>query len=226
VAVAFDKLTGQEKWKALAAKEQGYCPPTLIHHGGADQLLIWDAETLHSLNPQTGAAYWSLPIAPGFGMSIAAPRLAGDLLFVSGIGPAGGIFKLDPAQPAVPETVWKADPKHGVSCSTSTPFIREGVIYGVDCRSGGLRAVDIASGNWLWETWLPTTGERRANSGTAFLVEHGAQDVLFIEQGRFHILRPTGEAFGRDVVWSQPAFAHGCCFARNDEELVCVSLKK
>ena len=46
----------------------------------------------------------------------------------------------------------------------------------------------------------------------------------YTEHGRFHVLDPTNEAFGRPVVWSYPAFAEKCVFARNDEELVCVSL--
>src|SRR5262245_6907032 len=46
VAVAFDKETGKEKWKALSLKnsELGYCPPTLIEAGGAKQLIIWHPE--------------------------------------------------------------------------------------------------------------------------------------------------------------------------------------
>jgi len=46
------------------------------------------------------------------------------------------------------------------------------------------------------------------------------------EISRFHVLEPTGECFGRSVVWSHPAFAEKCCFARNDQEIVCVSLAK
>ena len=44
------------------------------------------------------------------------------------------------------------------------------------------------------------------------------------ELGRFHVLEPTNSTFGRPVVWSHPAFARKCVFARNDKELVCVSL--
>jgi hypothetical protein len=29
---------------------------------------------------------------------------------------------------------------------------------------------------------------------------------------------------GRMVVWSHPAFANRCVYARNDQEIVCVSL--
>ncbi len=40
------------------------------------------------------------------------------------------------------------------------------------------------------------------------------------------VLEPTATAMGRDVVWSHPAFAGKCMFARNDKELICVSLAK
>ncbi|SFJ31444.1 PQQ-binding-like beta-propeller repeat protein [Planctomicrobium piriforme] len=241
VAVAFDKKTGEEKWKALSAKEQGYCPPTIIHYADRDELLIWDAERLNGMNPLTGELLWSHDIPSGFGMAIMAPQLAGDQLFASAIGPAGGLFRLRDSDPKI-EPVWLGTPKTGVSCANSTPFLQDGVIYGVDCRSGGLRAVDIKDGAWLWETYAPTTGDHRAGHGTAFLVKQGDRFWLFSETGdlilaklspekyeelgRTHVLEPTGEAFGRSVVWTAPAFANGCCFVRNDKEVVCVSLKK
>jgi hypothetical protein len=34
----------------------------------------------------------------------------------------------------------------------------------------------------------------------------------------------SGQRNGKAVVWSHPAFAHRCVFARNDKELVCVDL--
>jgi len=44
------------------------------------------------------------------------------------------------------------------------------------------------------------------------------------EISRAKILEPTTPTFGRKVVWSHPAFANKCVFARNDKEIVCVSL--
>ena len=49
---------------------------------------------------------------------------------------------------------------------------------------------------------------------------------VYTELGRFHVLEHTNEAFGRPVVWSHPAFADKCVFARNDEEIVCVSVAR
>lgn len=242
-AVAFDKDSGQELWRSIDARLAGYCPPTIIEAGGARQLLIWDVDNLNSLNPETGKKLWSFALAPQYDMSITAPRQSGDLLFASGIGNVGACLKLTKDKPGA-ELVWKETPRNGVPCANSTPFLENGMIYGVDCQVGVLRGAKLDNGERLWETFAPTTGEpgKRASHGTAFLVKHADRFFLFSETGdlilaklsekgyeelsRFHVLEPTGECFGRSVVWSHPAFANKCCFARNDKEIVCVSLAK
>lgn len=240
VAVAFDKMTGKEVWRALSASEQGYCPPTMIEHAGRQQLLIWHPEALNSLDPRTGDVYWSLDVKPSYGMSVTAPRKLGSYLFVSGIGSAGALIKLDDDKPAA-EIEWRGKPKDAVYCCNSTPHIVDGVIYGNDCQVGSLMAVRLDNAERLWETFDPTSGgERRASHGTAFIVRNKDRFVLFSETGdlilanlskegyheisRFHVLDPTNECFGRDVVWSHPAFANKSVYARNDKELVCVNL--
>ncbi|NIP85626.1 MAG: PQQ-binding-like beta-propeller repeat protein [Planctomycetales bacterium] len=239
VAVAFDKRDGREVWRALSAGEPGYCPPTMIQHAGRKQLLIWHPNAINALDPASGKLYWSVPLKPDYGMSITAPRRSGDYLFASGIGHVAAMLKLN-GEALEPEVLWRGQTKRAVYCANSTPFLEQGVIYGVDCRSGGLIAARIDDGSRLWETHQPTTGSRRAGHGTAFLVKHQDRFFLFSETGdlilarlspqgyeeldRFHVLEPTGEAFGRPVVWAHPAFAQRAMFARNDQELVCVDL--
>ncbi|HTN76598.1 MAG TPA: PQQ-binding-like beta-propeller repeat protein, partial [Pirellulaceae bacterium] len=241
VAVAFDKDTGKELWKALSAPDAGYCPPTMIEAGGTRQLLIWHPKSLNSLDPATGKVYWSLPLEPAYGMSITAPRQAGDFLYASGIGGVATLFKLDRTKPAA-EVVWEGERKSALYCANSTPLVDNGVLFGTDCDTGALRGVELATGKRLWETFAATTGTRRASHGTAFLVKNGDRFLLFSETGdliiakltaagyeeisRAAVVEPTSEAFGRPVVWSHPAFANKCCFARNDKEIVCVSLAK
>ena len=239
--VAFDKNTGKEIWKALDAKEQGYCPPTMIEAGGKKQLLIWHAESLNSLNPDFGVLYWSVKLAPSYSMAIMAPRRHGDLLFAGGNGDQAVCLKLAADKPAVTE-VWRGKKSTALYPINSTPFLEDGIIYGVD-QPGLLRGVKLETGERLWEASEPVTGkDRSVNSGTAFLVKNGDRFFLFNEIGQLiiakltpkgyeevakaKILDPTGTAFGRDVVWSHPAFARKCCFARNDNEIICVDLSK
>jgi outer membrane protein assembly factor BamB len=243
VAVAFDKDTGKELWKSLSVTgDAGYSPPTIIQAGGKRQLLIWHPQALNSLDPETGKLYWTEPLEPQYGMSCAAPVKSGDLLYASGIGSVGALFRLDQTMPAA-EVVWDGKQNTAVYCSNSTPIIDGGVIYGNDCQVGNLRGVDLATGKRLWETFEPTTGgDRRASHGTAFLTKNGDRYFLFSETGdliiarltaqgyeeqsRAHILEPTGEAMGRSVVWTHPAYANKCAYIRNDKEIVCVSLAK
>ena len=240
VAVAFDKDTGKELWRALDAADAGYCPPTMIEAGGKQQLLIWHPVSLNSLNPETGEVYWTEPLKPAYNMSITAPRQSGDFLYVSGIGDCATLFKLDRTKPAA-EVVWDGTPTTAVFCANSTPAIDGYVIYGNDCQVGNLRAVKLSDGSRLWESFEPTTGgERRASHGTAFITKNGNRYFLFSETGdliiarltpekyeeisRAHLLEPTGEAFNRPVVWSHPAYANKCVYVRNDKEIVCVNL--
>jgi hypothetical protein len=44
------------------------------------------------------------------------------------------------------------------------------------------------------------------------------------EMGRYRLVEPTFPFGNRKVAWPPPAYANGHVFARNDRELVCVSL--
>ena len=44
------------------------------------------------------------------------------------------------------------------------------------------------------------------------------------ELSRAHLLDPVNRDPGRPVVWSHPAFANKSVYARNDAEIICVSL--
>jgi outer membrane protein assembly factor BamB len=253
VAVAFDKESGKEKWRALSARDIGYSPPTLITVGGKDQVVIWHAHAINGLDPLTGKLYWSVGLEPAFEMSIMAPRQAGDKLFAAGIGGAAVVLKLDgEKQTATP--IWQEVkvkgkemvPKRcGLYPVNMTPFIEGGIIYGVD-QPGMLRAVELDTGKKLWFTFKPVLGREEpedfkgAPHGTAFLVKNGDRFFLFAETGeliiaklsrekyeeisRAKVLDTTSAAFSRKVVWSHPAFANKCAYLRNDKEIVCVSL--
>ena len=256
VAVAFDRVTGAERWKALTASESGYCPPTMIESAGVRQLVIWDADNLNALDPATGRVLWSQPLKPMYGMSIMAPQVAdtprGQVLFASGIGRVAALYALAADAPAA-RLLWRGEPKSAVFCANATPFIAGDTLYGCDCDTGMLTAVALDDGRRLWETLEPTTGgERRSKHGTAFLVRQAegvagdpagttrtwifseTGDLIlarlspekYEELGRTRLLDPTNECFGREVVWSHPAFANGCILVRNDREVVCVSAKE
>jgi hypothetical protein len=46
----------------------------------------------------------------------------------------------------------------------------------------------------------------------------------YAEIDRARIVEPVEASRGRDVVWAHPAFANRCVYARNNKEIVCVSM--
>lgn len=239
IAVAFDKLTGEELWRALSAEEQGYCPPTMIDVGGQRQLVIWHAEAINGLEPDTGRVVWAVPLDANYAMGIATPRQLGQYLFAGGIVNKSVLLKWDVDQ-ASPQVLWRGERGRGIGPVMVTPFLEGDYLYGVDGK-GELRCVKLATGEQLWTTYAATTHTNRpTHSACAFLVKQGDRYFVPSETGeliiarltpekydeicRAKIIEPTGVAFGRSVWWSHPAFAERCLFARNDRELVCLSL--
>lgn len=243
--VAFHKDTGKELWRSLSLKraEIGYCPPTMIRAGGKRQLIIWDPEAVHSLDPATGKEYWSQPFFSKANLSIPTPRQDGDKLFITAFYDGAMMLKLDPNQPAA-DVLWKGKSHSETRTDTlhsimPTPVIQGGYIYGV-CSYGQLRCLKEDTGDRVWETFAATTDGEPVRWANAFLIPQGNRFFLFNEKGdliiarltpagyteisRAHILKPTNTMPGRPVVWSHPAFADRCVFARNDKEIVCVDL--
>jgi len=245
VAVAFDARSGEVKWKALNARNQGYCPPSIVKVGGTEQLLIWHPEGMNSLNPKTGDKYWDLPLKPTYGMSVMTPQLVGNKIFASGIGRVGAMIELHENETSA-KFAWRGKPKTAMYCCNSTPLIHEGVIYGSDIRSSQLIAASVEDGERFWSTMEPTVAKKYQKNGgshgTVYLTRHEASGRYWLvnengdlilaelskkgykELGRQHVLEPTNEAFGRPVVWSGPAFSDRAVFMRNDKELVKVDL--
>jgi outer membrane protein assembly factor BamB len=243
VAVAFNKDTGRELWRALGAKEPGYCPPMIYTVGKTRQLIIWHPESINSLDPETGKVYWSQPFPVKSGLSIPTPRLHEDMLFITSFYNGPIMLRLDRDKPAA-SVVWRGtkvserntDGLHSIMC---TPFFEGEHIYGV-CSYGQLRALKAATGERLWETFAATTGNKEVRWANAFLIKNDDRFFLpnvngdliiarltpaaYEEISRAKLLEPTNTAAGRDVVWSHPAFANRCIYARNDKELVCASL--
>ena len=242
-AVAFDKDTGKEIWRALTAKEPGYSSPVIYEAGGKRQLILWDPEAANSVDPVTGEVEWSVPFNSRMGMSIATPRKMGDLLFFTCFYNGSLMLRLDPAKPAA-ATLWRTIKEterdttqlNAVMC---TPFLEDGYIYGV-CSYGQLRCLKADTGERVWETFQATTSGQPVRWGNAFIVKNGDRFFLFNEKGdliiaklsprgyeemsRAHLLEPTGDASGRKVVWSHPAFANRHVYARNDIEIICADL--
>ncbi len=238
--VSFDKDTGRELWRALSVGDMGYCQPVIFEAGGVRQLIVWLPERIVSLDPRTGRVHWEQPFHCRMGHTIMTPVFDGERLFVSTFFNGPIMLRLSADRPAAAE-MWrgKSDSELAtdkVHCLMSTPVLRGGHLYAIDAY-GALRCLKADTGERIWETYQATGNDRWWN---AFLIQHGDRTFLANEQGeliiarltpkgyeeisRARLIEPTQQIRRRNLVWSHPAFANRCVYARNDREIVCASL--
>lgn len=241
--VAFDRKTGEEKWRALSSRQSGYCPPVLIQHEGKPQLILWHGEAINALEPETGKVLWTIPRESRYGVSMAAPIQRGNQLLVSAYWWGSRMLQLKPDH-SVPETLWATEREgdtrtEHLNSLMCTPMAIGDHFYGV-CSQGQLRCLEWKTGRRVWET-MDATGGKPDKWVTAFLTRLGAGSndfLLFNEQGdliratltpegyqeksRKNLIAPNSEDVkNRPVVWSHPAYSNGHVFVRNDGEIRC-----
>jgi len=240
--VAFDKVTGKEKWRALN-DSASYSAPIIIEQAGKRVLVCWTGENIVGIDPLSGTLYWQYPFTQSREViNIATPVFQNNYLFVSSFYDGSLLLKVNPDKLTV-EKVWqrkgsnerKTDSLH---CLISTPLIQADYIYGVDSY-GELRCLALHTGDRIWESLDAVPQARWAN---IHMVRHEDRIWMFNERGELIISKLSQEGFHEisraklinptegqlnqrgGVCWSHPAFAYKHIYIRNDEELLCADL--
>jgi outer membrane protein assembly factor BamB len=250
--VTLNPIDGKEIWKTLSAAEPGYSAPQIRTLAEQRQLIVWHSEGLAGLTPDTGRVLWSIPHATKLGMSLTTPAIEGDRLALSSQYEGALMLQFNPG-PAAPKILWQASTggapekewkKAGFNTTFSTVLLLENFLYGVSLY-GELCCLNGSTGERVWTTLAATSGgsEPKERWCAAFMVPHRDRVFIFNEKGDLILCRLSPKGYqeicrtrllepdmtsagtgGRKVVWAHPAFANRCVYARNNHELVCVSL--
>lgn len=245
--VAFDKNSGEEKWRAFDDKAS-YVAPIMIQQGDTRVLVAWTGQRIAGMNAATGEVFWEIPTRPKkMPINVPGPALNedGTRMFLSVFYDGSKMIALDPEKPAA-ELLWaraginerKTDALHAM---ISPPFLRGGHVYGIDSY-GQMRCLDGKTGDRIWEDQTAIPNGRWA---TVFMVRQADTDRVWAvtEQGDLLLARltPSGyEEISRAkiiepltplkqrpngaVMWAPPAFAEGCVYVKNDRELIKVRI--
>lgn len=241
--VALDKITGNERWRSLN-DDASYSAPILIEQAGKSVIIVWTAQHVVGLDPETGSVYWEEEFRQEkMTINIASPVYENGYVLVSNFFDGSLLLKLD-EENLKARKIWQRagrDERHtdALHCCISTPLLKGNYIYGVDSY-GELRCLELMTGDRIWEN---LTAVKQARWANIHLVQNRELTYMFNENGeliiarlsekgfnelsRAKLIEPTREQLNRGgvgVTWAHPAFAYRHIFVRSDRELVCVDL--
>lgn len=234
--VAFDRLTGEERWRALDDRP-GYSAPILLESAPRRQVVLWTGDNVNGLDPQTGELLWQVPFKATFdpAQATATPVVHHDkLLCLAAWNRGSMMLQLDGQKPSA-SVFWKT--RSQPTASINTPVFRhEKYIYTI-IGDGALCCLDAATGDEIWNTRAATSELFGAahivtNADRYFLLNQQGHLISahltpegYHETGRMPLIEPTaGYRAAGPVAWAHPAFANQHVITRNDRELVRVSL--
>ncbi len=244
--MAFDKETGEERWRALDGAAS-YSAPKFIEQNGKTLLLVWTGDWFAALHPESGDVAWKHAFKRAKGViNVADPVVdtATGRIFLSSFYDGSYLYQLK-SDAFESELLWSRRGRSEIHTDALHSIIMTSVIigdyvYGIDSY-GAMRCLDLKNGERVWEDQTLLVDDRWA---TAFFVQNGDRTWITTERGELVIGRLTPDGFERissaqliepttflprrsgNIVWSQPAFAHRSVFARNDKELIRVDLSR
>lgn len=225
--VAFDKKTGEVRWKA-PSELPGYSIPITFTAAGREQTVFFTGNKVIAVDPSDGTILWEHPWKTAYDVNAAAPIfLEPDRLFVSSGYDTGAamlrIVKSDDAKKAKGigvEEVWTS---RRMKNQFSSSVHLDGTIYGFDNKS--LKAIDAKTGEDLW---------RKSGFGHGSLFLVGDRLVVLGDNGKLALVEATPAEYREKAMatvdsgkhWTVPTLYDGRLYVRNERELFAFDVSK
>ena len=231
--VAYDKLTGEQKWTSRGAKGRaGYMSPKIVSIGGEDHITIAlsSDDPVTGLDPRTGKELWSYD---GWTCRIPVPNVTeigeGRLFVTGGYRAGSAMFRVEKKSGSyVVSEIFKTD-EFGTHVHPA--ILVDGYLYG-HCSTNetrdGLMCLSL-DGKVMWETGRDPLFDK----GGFILV-----DGLFLSvdghKGWLFLIDPSPDGFKEisktklldtQTCWAPLALTDGMLIIRDQKQMKCVVVK-
>lgn len=218
--VAFDKRTGDPKWKA-GTDTVGYAMPYPMNFDGRRLIAGFTGDAAILVDAKSGRELWRERWATAYQVNAAMPIFAdGQLFLSSGYKTGAALLSLRTDGDRIEsKQVWK-NPK--LLNKFQSAVLHDGHLYTSDEKA--FQCVEWSTGKVQWS-------EARTANGTIILAD--GHLLLLTEKGQLRIGKADSKSFtpqtSVDILdgrcWSVPVLHRGRLFARNMERVVCLDLR-
>jgi outer membrane protein assembly factor BamB len=223
--VCLDKASGRVVWKS-GKDPAAYAPPVIATIAGRRQIVAFTCIGLIGVDRQDGAELWRVPLTTTFSRHVTTPTIAGDIVLVS--SHEWGLIAVRVTADGSGQKVHCFWTNKQAAINFASPVAVESHLYGLG-PTKNLICVDTRDGKLAWsQSGFSVADATKAHASfliadkNLLVLTDGGQLVLveadpkeFRELGRTQICGRT---------WCNPAYVDGKLFARDQRELLCVSL--
>lgn len=242
--VAFDKLTGEVKYK-ITDELASYASLKMAKIDGRDWCFAFCREGLVGFEPSQGKVDFQFPWRSTVLESVNAssPVVVGNQVFISECyGPGSAMLNV---KPGGYEIAWQDNARvrqKAMQTHWNTPVFHNGYLYGCSGRhseSAELRCIDWKTGKVVWnERGLDRSSLLYVDGHFVYLGEYGDLKLLKANPEKFDVVAECqltakiagagGEQEERPLLnypcWAAPILSHGLLYVRGEEQLICLEL--
>lgn len=218
--VAFDKLTGKQRW-ATGDDQAGYSSPVLATIAGRPQVVFFTAAGLVGVTPDKGDILWRFPWETSYGANVATPIIAGDYIFISsGYNRGCAVVHIErTGDDVVANRVYE---NKNMRNHFSSSVLYKDHIYGFNETL--LTCMEFRTGKVKWK-------QRGFEKGSLLIAD--GRLVILGEDGKLGLADASPESYREQAsvrvangrCWSVPALANGLLYVRDESKLVCFDLR-
>ncbi len=223
---AFDKKTGEQKWRTARPEVRGWSTPILLNVDGRDELILNGHHGPVAYDPETGKELWMAKDERGRGSPTATPTVGGRIVCVSGRS-GGTIYAVEPGGSGEKPRIW-SQPRKADRDLPSPISIGDHVMI-VTMKLGLYTCYDGHTGDQVARGRLdgafsaaPIAYDCKAffvtESGTTYAIEPGDEMNVVATNS---VGAGKGEIFRSSITPSE-----GQLFLRSDKFLYCVGTRK
>lgn len=229
---AFSVKTGKIIWKAGKGKA-AYSSPVLMTVAGTNQVVSLTAAGALGLDPADGTVLWGFPFPTEYDCNTASPvQIDKDSVLISAGENHGSVLLRISAdgKAFTAKEVWSSLGKDSqLRAEWQTPVIHDGHLYGLD-NSGSagpitnLVCIRLQDHKTMWQKSRFGKSNLILADGKLFMTTMNGEVVIvnaspdaFEEPGRATVMETTRQA---------PSLANGHLFVRDDNEVICIDVRK
>lgn len=220
---AFDRKTGQEKWRAKGIREAWNTPAVVKNVSGKDELIVPIQGKILAFDPTRGAQLWTCNTDIGWYMVPSVVARDGIVYAIGGRSGVAALAVKTGGSGDVTKThrLWTG--KKG--SNVSSPVFHDKHVYFMNDNNETAFCLEAATGNVVYEERIPRAGQVYASAlladGKIYYLSRDGKTHVVAAKPQFDLIA-TNDLGDRSLFHATPVAADGRLFLRSDKYLYCI----